>query len=71
MLKALPIKKSERSVRNNIDLKRDSESAVHNAGGNEFQRSIDLLKKAEKNLVEPLPGLSKIGRGVREGGGGI
>ena len=71
MLKALPIKKSERSVRNNIDLKRDSESAVRNAGGNEFQQSIDLLKKEEKNLVEPLAGLSKIGRGVLEEGGGI
>ena len=67
--KQSPIKKYERSVHNNIDLKRDSESAVRNAGGNEFQQSIDLLKKEEKNLVEPLAGLSKIGRGVLEGGG--
>ena len=63
MLKASPIKKNERSVRNNIDLKRDSEPAVRNAGGSEFQQSINLLKKEEKNLVEPLAGLSKIGRG--------
>ena len=52
-------------------MKRGSESAVRNAGGNEFQQSIDLLKKEEKNLVEPLAGLSKIGRGVLEEGGGI
>ena len=37
--KALPIKKNERSVRNNIDLKQDSESAVRNAGDNEFHGS--------------------------------
>ena len=65
MLKALPIKKSERSVRNNIDLKRGSESAVRNAGGSEFQQSIDLLKKEEKNLVEPLAGLSKMQPGEK------
>ena len=71
MQKASPIKKYERSVRDNIDLKLDSESAVRNAGGNEFWQSIDLLKKEEKNLDEPLAGLSKIGRGVLEEGGGI
>jgi hypothetical protein len=53
MLKASPIKKNERSVRNNINLKRDSESAVRTVGGNDFQQSMDLLKKEEKNLVEP------------------
>ena len=71
MLKASQIEKNERSVRNNIDLKWDSESAVRNAGGNEFQQSIDLLKKEEMNLAEHFAGLSKIGRGVLEEGGGI
>jgi hypothetical protein len=32
---------------------------------------MDLLKKEEKNLVEPLVGLSKIGKGVLDEGGGI
>ena len=67
----LPIKKWERSVRDNIDLKRDSESTVRNAEGNEFQQSMDLLKKEERYLVEPLAGLRSIGRGVLEDGGGI
>jgi hypothetical protein len=61
VLKASPIKKEERLVRSNIDLKRDSESAVRTVRGSEFQQSMDLLKKEEKNLVEPLAGLSKIG----------
>jgi hypothetical protein len=69
VLKASPIKKNERSVRNNIDLKRDSESAVRTVRGSEFQQSMDLLKKEEKNLVEPLAGWSRIGWGVLEGGG--
>ena len=43
-------------MHNNINLKRDSESAVRTAGGNEFPQSIDLLMKEEKNLVEPLVG---------------
>jgi hypothetical protein len=30
---------------------------------------MDLLKKEEKNFVEPLVGLSKIGKGVLEEGG--
>jgi hypothetical protein len=63
-----PIKQNERSVRNNIDLKRDNESAVHTVGGSEFQQSMDLLKKQENNLVEPLAGLSKIEWDVLEGG---
>jgi hypothetical protein len=71
VLKTLPIRKNERSVRNSRDLKRDSESTVCNAGGNEFQQSIDLLKKEEKNLVEPSAGSSKIGRGILEERGGI
>ena len=71
MLKASPIKKEERLVRNNIDLKRDSESAVRTVRGSEFQQSMDLLKKEEKNLVEPLAGLSKMGWDVLEEGGGI
>jgi hypothetical protein len=54
MLKTSPIKNNERSVRDNMDLKRDSESAVHIAGGNEFQKSMDFLKKEEQNIVEPL-----------------
>ena len=62
VLKASPNNKKERSVRHNIDLKRVSVSAVRTAGGNEFQQSMDLLKKDEKNLVEPLVGLTKIGR---------
>ena len=41
-------KKDERSVRSNIDLKRDSESAVRTVGGNEFQQFMDLLKKKGK-----------------------
>jgi hypothetical protein len=40
-------------------------------GGCEFQQSMDLLKKEEKNLAEPLAGFSKIGWGVLEEGGGI
>jgi hypothetical protein len=40
-------------VHKNIDLNQDSESAVRTVGGNEFQQSIDLWKKQEKNLVEP------------------
>jgi hypothetical protein len=71
VLKASPIKKNKRSVRNNMDLKRDSESAVHKVRGSEFQQSMDLLKKEEKNLVEPLAGSSKIGWGVLEEGGGM
>jgi hypothetical protein len=59
MLKALPIKKKEGPACKNIDLKRDSDSAVRTAGGKEFQQSVDLLKKEEHNLVEPL-----VGRGV-------
>jgi hypothetical protein len=51
--KASPIKKNERSVRNNIALKRDSESALRTVRGSEFQQSMDLLKKEAKNLVEP------------------
>jgi hypothetical protein len=69
VLKASPIKK-ERSVRINIDLKRDSESAVRRLRDSGLQQSMDLLKKEEKNLVEPLAGLSKIGWGVLEEGGG-
>jgi hypothetical protein len=71
VLKASPIKQNDRSVRNNIDLKRDGESAVRTVGSNEFQQSMDLLKKEEENLVEPLVGASKIGWGVLEEGGGI
>ena len=71
MLKASPIKKEERLVPNNIDLKRDSESAVRTVRGSEFQQSMDLLKKEEKNLVEPLAGLSKMGWDVLEEGGGM
>jgi hypothetical protein len=71
VIKASPIKKNERSVRNNIDLKRDSESAVRTLRGSEFKHSMDLLKKEENNLVEPLAGLSKIGWGVLEEGGGM
>ena len=71
MLKASPIKKDERSVRSNINLKLDSELAIRILGGNEFQQSMDLLKKEEQNLVEPLVGLSKVGRGVLEERGGI
>jgi hypothetical protein len=37
-------------------------------GDSEFQQSMDLLKKEEKNLVEPLAGLSKIEWGVLEEG---
>ena len=70
MLKTSSIKKKVWSVRNNIDLKRDSESAVRTAGGNEFQQSMDLLKE-EQNLVEPLVGSSKVGRSVVEERGGI
>jgi hypothetical protein len=32
---------------------------------------MDLLKKEEKNLIEPLVGLSKVGRGVLEDSDGI
>jgi hypothetical protein len=60
MLKASPTKKKERLASSNIDLKRDSEWAVRTVRGSEFQQSMDLLKKEEKNLVEPLAGLSKI-----------
>jgi hypothetical protein len=42
----------KRSVRT-IDLKWNSESAVRTAGGNEFQQSLDLLKKEENKLFEP------------------
>jgi hypothetical protein len=63
--------KKERLVRSNIDLKRDSESAVRTVRGSELQQSMDLLKKEEKNLIEPLAGLSKIGWDVLEEGGGI
>jgi hypothetical protein len=49
-LKASPIKKNERSARSNMDLKRDSESAIRTVRGSEFQQSMDLLKKEEKNL---------------------
>jgi hypothetical protein len=52
-------------------LKRDRESAVRIAGDNEFHQSVDLLKKEEKNFVEPFVGLSKIGKGVLDEGGGI
>jgi hypothetical protein len=69
--KASPIKKKERLVCSNIDLKRDSESAVRTVRGSEFQQSMVLLKKEEKNLVEPLAGLSKIGWDVLKEGGGI
>ena len=47
---------------------------VRNAGvyrPNQSQRSMDLLKKEEKNLVEPLVGLSKVVRGVLQERGGI
>jgi hypothetical protein len=49
-------------------LKRDRESAVSTAGDNEFQQSMDLLKKVEKNFAEPLLGLSKIGKSILKGG---
>jgi hypothetical protein len=71
VLKASPIKKKERPVRNSIDLKRDRESAVRTAGDNEFQQSMDHLKKEEKNFVEPLVGPSKIGKDVLEESSGI
>jgi hypothetical protein len=71
VIKASPIKKNERSARNNIDLMWDSESAVRTVRGCEFQQSMVLLKKEEKNLVEPLAGLSKIGWGILEEGGGM
>jgi hypothetical protein len=54
-------------MRNNIDLKRDSESAVRTAGVNEFQQSSGLLKNDEQNFV----GLSQVGRGVLEEKDGI
>jgi hypothetical protein len=50
---------------------RERESAARIAGDSEFQQSMDLLKKEEKNFVEPLVGLSKIGKGVLDAGGGI
>jgi hypothetical protein len=52
-------------------MKRDRESAVRKAGDSEFQQSMDLLKNEETNFVEPLVGLSKIGKGVLDEGGGI
>jgi hypothetical protein len=52
-------------------LNRERESAARIAGDSEFQQSMDLLKKEEKNFVEPLIGLSKIGKGVLDEGGGI
>jgi hypothetical protein len=55
----------------NIDCKRDSELAVCTAGGNELQKSTDLLKNEEQNFVEPVLGLSKVGKGVLEERGGI
>jgi hypothetical protein len=42
-VKRSPIKTNLRSVRDNIDLKRGSESAVRTVSGNEFQQSMDLL----------------------------
>jgi hypothetical protein len=45
------MKQNERSVRSYIDLKRDSESTVRSAEGNEFQQSMDLLKKEDRYLV--------------------
>jgi hypothetical protein len=71
VLKASSIKKNEWSVCSNIDLKRVSESAVRTVRGSQFQQSMDLLKKEEKNFVEPLAGLSKIGWGVLEEGDGM
>jgi hypothetical protein len=64
-LKVSQIKK-ERSVRNYVDWKRDSKPAVRTVGGNEFQQSVDLLNKEQHkhNSVDPLVGLSKVGRGV-------
>jgi hypothetical protein len=59
-------------VRNYTDLERDSKPAVRTAGGNEFQQSVDLLNKEQHrhNSVDPLVGLSKVGRGgVKEGDG--
>jgi hypothetical protein len=47
-IKASTVRQNEKSVRNNIDLKRDSESAVRTVRGSEFQQSMDLLKKEKR-----------------------
>ena len=65
-MKTSPIKNFGRSTLNNEVLNLGRESAERIDGLRQFQQSMDLLKKDEKNLTEPLAGLRRIGRVVRD-----
>ena len=71
MSKQSPTKNPDKSVLESNDLNFGRESVVRVVGGRQFQQSIDLLKKDEKNFAEPLVGFCNSGKGVRDDLGGI
>jgi hypothetical protein len=70
--KTSPIRNLVKSTEDNKVLNLKSESAERIEGLREFQQSIDLLKKDEKYLAEPLIGLSSnMEEAVLEEAGGL
>jgi len=65
-LKASPIRKGDRSIRESdiLNFDNDAAAAVHTVGGEEFQQSIDLIKKQQKYFTDPLIGFCEIGSRV-------
>jgi hypothetical protein len=59
-VKTSPIRNFDRSTVNNEVLNLVSESAELIDGLRQFQQSIDVLKKDERYLTEPLAGLRRI-----------
>jgi hypothetical protein len=60
----------ERSTLNNEVLNLVRQSAERVGGLRQFQQSIDLLKKDERYIIEPLAGFRRIGRVVLDDSGG-
>ena len=69
-MKTSLIKKFGRSTVNHEVFNFVSESAERIDRSRQFQQSMDLLKKDEKNLTESLAGLRRIGRVVCDDSGG-